>query len=401
MITILTSKNELVYSKLNNMHFRRISSYFITHSRLVIHEIYQSLVHKKGLIILTLLFFYFGFKQDVYKPHFIDNSYFHLIEKFQGKLDENKEKELNSLIQTVEKTEEELSIVYNQMRNGEVSADYYYKKWQNSYQIINLSNVLTEIHFQLARVNHEQKAIVDYEGYKILFDYEVDPYRLNGTTIDYVVLIVALNLCVAPLFSNDNYKNIKELYITTLKGNSSRNVSKVITAILYATVITIIFCMWKYMAVNKYFLLDCGNEKIWNIPDLFFLSEAFTLNQAYLIQFVVRCGQLILLSILFLAISKYSKNAFSAIMKSLTLSLAPILLLYLGCNFIEPYMSLWYFLRLEAYILNSTFVLRQVACIILIVFFSIAVMVDLKRIKYRELIETILSSIWKIVNCSK
>ena len=380
VVTALVHFKEYVHSKHTYLGFRRIESVFTSHSCILLHEIYNSFIHNMGVIVLVILCVYFGAKMDVYQPHHLGNSYFQMIQKFEGKVDNIKEQELKEYIDYVEKAEYELADSYNKMKTGEVSPDEYYERWKESYELINHSNTLTEIQFQLMRVPYPEKAIVDYEGYKVLFDYENNSFVFNGAVADYVVLVLGLSLCVAPLFAAENQKNISDIYLVTQRGGSARYVAKILVAILYAGVITAIYSCWKYSAVDQYYSLVNGNEMLWNLPDLHLLSDFLTLNQTYLVQSLIRCGQLTMLAVFTLLISKYSKTVFSALIKSLIIILFPVILVFTGFGFIETFLPIGYFLSVESFQIDLSFVGKQIVSVMVIICSILMVLIPLNQI---------------------
>ena len=347
---------------------------FTNHCSLFIHELYKSLIHNKGIIVMMLLIGYFGISIDSYERSSVDTPYQLIIQEYGGELSNEKTNEIAELKQQIENTQYELYELETKMNNGEISVEEFYKKYNETRDLMILSTGINQLEEQLLFVNGNNLGIVDVPGYERLFDVGINNSRLNGVMINFIVLILGLILCIAPIATIDKNRDIYRLYVVNCTNERTIKLSKQMVTLFYVFVINLIFNLWKYVSIAKYYILEGGQFNIGSVPSLIgVFHQDMSLFEAYNCMFIIRFLVLLLCAEIVLYFSNRNESIFATIVKSIGVLILPIILMYIGFNNIESILPSYYFTSIYAYELILFSIEKLIfivtATVILLVFF--------------------------------
>ena len=350
------------------------------HCNLFIHELYKSMIHNKGIVVLIFLLGYFGMSIDSYTRSSVDTPYQLVIQEYKGELTNDKYNEIKDLKNSIEKAQIEINNLEYQINLGEIDSETYYKRYNELKEILILSTGANQLEEQLLLADGDYLGIVDIYGYERLFDVGINNSRLNGVMINFIVLLLSLILCISPIVTTDKNKEIDRLYMLNYVSQKKIKWSKQMVTILYTFFINLIFNIWKYLSISKYYILDGGQFNIGSVPSLIgIFHQDMNLYEAYNFMCIIRFFVLLLCAQIVLYFSNHNESIFATILKSMGILMLPILLLYIGFNNIEQFLVSYYFTTINAYEFNVINTIK--ICLLIIIVLLMNFNVGIKQIK--------------------
>ena len=336
------------------------------HCNLFVHELYKSMIHNKGIIVLIVLLGYFGISIDSYTRSSVDTPYQLVIQEYKGELTNEKYNEIKKLKDEIGKAQIEVNNLEYQLNMGEIDSETYHKRYNELREILILTTGVNQLEEQLLLANGDYLGIVDVYGYERLFDVGINNSRLNGVMINFIVLLLCLILCISPIVTTDKNKEIDRLYVTNYASEKKIKWSKQTVTILYAFFINLIFNVWKYLSVSKYYILDGGQFSIGSVPSLIgMFNSDMNLYEAYNCMFIIRFIVLLLCAQIVLYFSNHNESIFATILKSIGVLVLPIMLIYIGFNNIGQLLPSYYFTSVNAFIFSTQSVFKLIIILIL------------------------------------
>ena len=335
------------------------------HTSILLHELYKSLFHNKGIIVLLILGLYFVNSLDSYQGVIKNVGYENLVKEYGGAIDEDKIEEINAYRNELEQYILEAEELEERFENNEISIDEYYSTSSLLNSEITKGNYLYYLEDSINNSKGNNRGIVFEDGFNLLFDYGLNNNKLNGVIVNFLVIAIALILCISPIAVNDKIKNSDVLYTYTV-FNQKRFEAKQLIVVIYCILITLIFAVWKYVAINNCFDLSYGE---FGFGSIYALSGLFNVNislyAGYIIASIIRCIILIFMGEVVLLISNYCNSLLSTIVFSSIILLAPVLLLFFNVGSIDRILLIEYFINYNAYILDLFFFLKLGAIVLI------------------------------------
>ncbi len=338
--------------------------------RIKVHNYYyydfKKLLFKEGVIWILILGMGFMIAQisitstvKTY-PQVIYQEY---LKEFHGTVTSEKKQQINELVEKVEAAQQQVFLAREQMNQGLITREDYYRIEEENRPIMNEGVGITQLASQL-----DNETLVDQAGYEFLFEEKVSDQRFNSNYLNYLVIIIVTVLTIVPLTTVDLNGNIDQLYHLTLVGKKEVAKRRIIEILILDLVIFIIYLFPKlYFAYKLYFISDLG-AKLGNTG-----LTIFTMNMpiifALVLDYLLKFLGIVFVSLLVTKISRHLRNYANVIGLSLGILILPVFGIVSGLSYLKV-ISLSELFIGDKYLLFNNYFLVKTSVIILFIIWS-------------------------------
>lgn len=212
-------------------------------------ELRKILFKNKGMLVILVAIFinaciYLGQSGDI-SPNVSTDTYMAYINQYQGKLNQAKEKSIESEYDKISNSRKYIEQLQSQYKEGKISesqlqkqSEVYIKKKENATSFRYFYN-----QYQTAKKDETHCYLLNTKGWDVLFNDSITPILL---------LLIAICICI-PNFSKEYEREMDQLLLCCENGRTKQFLIKIVAAILilmlsalFIHTLDIIIALFKY-----------------------------------------------------------------------------------------------------------------------------------------------------------
>ena len=318
---------------LDHMHIKRRVS-----ASLWRYEAYKILITNKGLlIILAVILLGINSYKTYQMPFFMNDSiYKYYINQVEGPIGPHTYAFLENEKARYQKIRDELAFLDEELREGKINA-IVYESLSRPFAI----ELGREIGFymlqgkvqQLEPYYEKDSNIKPWLVYDTGYNQLLGIIKNEDLNFAHLIFLISLIACVAPIYAAENTFAAKRLLMTTMKGRSSSLYRRFIVATLTCLILFIASYLPGLLNILKNYGTSGIEAPIQSITCYHNLPIPISIAGFICLVYLIRLLTAIVMMMLILCISYYSKNIATALSLSSAIFIAPYVIVLLGLDF--------------------------------------------------------------------